>query len=125
MTGIVEFLNAVCNKMQDLMTNQPTLTCSKQRAIFQFRHYASGINFSKCFRAAAILSCVKDVVGVVLAPVALAMIIMMYVLPVNMSMYAVKCELRTSMAWNCDWDLEQLILNCLMILDIRSNRWLS
>lgn len=51
-----------------------------------------------------------------------AMITIMYVLPVNMSMNAVNCELRTSMPRNWLCDLEQLILNCLMMFEMRSKR---
>ena len=54
-----------------------------------------------------------------LAPVIMTM---MYVLTVNMSMNAVNCEFLTSIPSNWDRDLEQLILNCLMMLEILSNR---
>ncbi len=85
----------------------------------KINYACSGINFSKCFLAAAMFNCVREVGMRLPVPV---VIIIIYVLPVNMSIYAVKCELRTSIAWNCDCDFEQLILNCLIIFDMRSNR---
>jgi hypothetical protein len=61
-------------------------------------YYAlSGTNFSKCFLAAAIFSCV-NVVGTSL----FVDTIIMYVLPVNTSIYEVNEELVTSIPWNCD-----------------------
>ena len=91
-------------------------TCLISRAVC---HAFSGIKLSKCFLAADILSCVRVVEIFELAPVIMTM---MYVLTVNMSMNAVNCEFLTSIPSNWDRDLEQLILNCLMMLEILSNR---
>lgn len=98
----------------------------------------------KCFRAAAMFICTRavDAVALVLVLELLAMLamllleeaaavrpvlttIIMYVLEVNASTKAVKCELRTSMPWNWDCVLAQLSLNCFIIFDMRSKRWLS
>ena len=53
------------------------------------------------------------------------MITITYVLGVRMSMKAVKFEFLTSMLWNEDWNLLQLSLNCLMMFEIFSKRWVS
>ena len=68
------------------------------------------------------LSCVNVVGTLAPGPVVMTM---MYVFPVNMSMKAENCEFRTSMPWNCDCVFEQLNLNCLMMLEIRSKRCVS
>ena len=83
---------------------------------------SDGINRSKCLRAAFMLSCVS-VVGTLAAEP--AMMTIMYVLPVKRSIKAENCELRTSIpcSWLCVF--EQDSLNCLMMLETRSKRWLS
>lgn len=48
-----------------------------------------------------------------------------YVLEVKDSTKAVKVELPTVMPWNCDCILLQPSLNCLMMLDTFSKRWMS
>mmetsp|Transcript_11662 Transcript_11662/g.24041 ORF Transcript_11662/g.24041 Transcript_11662/m.24041 type:complete len:232 (-) Transcript_11662:632-1327(-) len=96
--------------------------CSCRLSYFriQLSFYTRGIKRSKSFRAFWIFQSVAAV-----CTLGLLTITIMYVLTVNWSMYAVNREFWTCIPWNCDWALPQLNLNCLIMLEIFSNRWAS